>query len=184
MKNLHLKVPGVKVDRSQGEVESKKFIMNPTYRRFEDKEHVTGYAKYQPSYPKELYDKTKNVLPAIGRKHASSGQRTFPLTKICKHVIWIDVSREQISKARKAASNIDYRVGQAKDLSFLGDGTIDFMAVATAIHWMDIPICIREVSRVLRPGGVVAVYSFGPDTIHNKEAHQLVWEVYKHYIVL
>ncbi|XP_021358055.1 putative methyltransferase DDB_G0268948 [Mizuhopecten yessoensis] len=155
-----------------------------TYRQFEDKEHAQLYAKYRPSYPKELYDKIRmfcrqsdgNELALAIDVGCGSGQSTLPLTNICNHVIGIDVSREQIAEARKAASVIDFRVGQAEDLSFLGDGTVDLVTTATAIHWMDIPTFMGEVSRVLRPGGVVAVYSIGTDTIHNKEAHQLVWE--------
>ncbi|OWF55946.1 putative methyltransferase DDB_G0268948 [Mizuhopecten yessoensis] len=155
-----------------------------TYRLFEGKDHAQLYAKYRPSYPKELYDKIKDYcqqsdatkLDVAIDVGCGSGQSTLPLTNICKHVIGIDISRAQIAEAKKVASDIDFRVGQAEDLGFLGDGTVDLVTTATAIHWMDIPTLMGEVSRVLRPGGVVAVYSFAPDVIHNKEAHQLVWE--------
>ncbi|XP_021366271.1 putative methyltransferase DDB_G0268948 [Mizuhopecten yessoensis] len=61
-------------------------------------------------------------------------------------------------------------------MSFQGDGTVDLVTTASTIHWLDKPSFMTEVSRVLRPGGVLAVYSYGFDMIHNKEAQQLVWE--------
>ncbi|XP_033728678.1 putative methyltransferase DDB_G0268948 isoform X2 [Pecten maximus] len=155
-----------------------------SYRLFEDEEHAKVYTKYRPPYPKALYDEIENYCKGLSENDldlaidvgCGSGQSTLPLTKFCKHVIGIDISNEQILQARKSATNIDFRVGSAEDLSSQGDGTVDLVTVGTAIHWLDRSIFMKEVERVLRPGGVLAVYTYGLDILHNKEAHGLVWE--------
>ncbi|XP_060063327.1 putative methyltransferase DDB_G0268948 [Ylistrum balloti] len=158
------------------------------FRLFEGKEHAKLYAKYRPSYPERLYRRIKeycmesdaNTLNLAVDVGCGSGQSTLPLTSICKHVIGVDISKEQITAARKVSSNVDFREGHAEELGFQGDETVDLVTTATAIHWMDIPTLMKEVSRVLRPGGVLAVYSFIDDKIHNNEAHQIVWEEFYH----
>ncbi|OWF42930.1 Methyltransferase [Mizuhopecten yessoensis] len=151
---------------------------------FEGAGHAKLYAKYRPSYPKELYENIQkycqqsvaNTLDLAIDVGCGNGQSTFPLVNMCKHVIGVDISREQISEAKRAVSNADFRVGRAEDMGFLGDGTADLMTVGTAIHWLYTPSLWREATRVLCPGGVLAVYSYRVHAIHNKEAHHLIWE--------
>jgi ubiquinone/menaquinone biosynthesis C-methylase UbiE len=39
------------------------------------------------------------------------------------------------------------------------DSTVDVIISITAVHWMNIPKVMREVQRVLRPGGVLVLTS-------------------------
>jgi SAM-dependent methyltransferase len=43
----------------------------------------------------------------------------------------------------------------------LADGSVDLVTVAQAVHWFDRPKFYAEAKRVLRPGGVVAVWTYG-----------------------
>src|SRR5205823_1754445 len=43
----------------------------------------------------------------------------------------------------------------------LADGTVDVAVAAQAAHWFDLPAYYAEVWRVGRPGGVVALVSYG-----------------------
>jgi len=64
-------------------------------------------------------------------------------------------------KVGQGEGKITFRVGDAEDLSFLEDGSVDLITVATAIHWFDVEKFCLECHRVLRPGGVLAAYSYG-----------------------
>ena len=46
---------------------------------------------------------------------------------------------------------------------------MDLMTVASAVHWFDLPAFIREVDRVLKPGGCVAVIgTYRIRTVHHE----------------
>lgn len=77
------------------------------------------------------------------------------------HFTGVDLSAEQIGRARKRlarhASRTDLRVGSALELPF-GDGEFDaVVSVASIKHWPDPLQGMREIVRVLKPGGVFFV---------------------------
>ena len=84
-------------------------------------------------------------------------------------VYGIDISEESVAKARKVnAAMLDKRVfvsqGSAKNLPF-DDGKFDLVtAVETIYFWPDLPGCLKEVSRVLKPGGQFAIMVEVPNT--------------------
>lgn len=51
------------------------------------------------------------------------------------------------------------------------------MTVAQALHWLDIPAFFREAARVARPGGLIAVWSYGDVRLDAPDADALV----RHY---
>ena len=72
----------------------------------------------------------------------------------------IDPSADQIdfAKSRPSTVKIEYQVADAKDLPF-DDHTFDVAAMALAITFVgDQPKAIKEMRRVVRPGGTVATY--------------------------
>jgi SAM-dependent methyltransferase len=48
----------------------------------------------------------------------------------------------------------------AETAPVLGDASVDLVTVAQAAHWFDRPKFYAEVKRVLRPGGVVALWTY------------------------
>jgi len=74
----------------------------------------------------------------------------------------IDISDESVAKARKVnASLLGTRVfvkhGSAAELPY-DDGTFDLVtAMETVYFWPALPQCLREVKRVLKPGGLFAI---------------------------
>ena len=42
----------------------------------------------------------------------------------------------------------------------MGDDSADLVTICQALHWCDIPGFYREVGRMLRPGGVLAVLGY------------------------
>ncbi|PIK39978.1 hypothetical protein BSL78_23183 [Apostichopus japonicus] len=87
-----------------------------------------------------------------------TGQGTRILTSHFQKVIGIDVSDAMLREAEIAtnSTNVEYRNSRAEDMQFLADESVDLINVATAMHWLDAPTFLKEVNRVLRPGGCCA----------------------------
>ena len=84
----------------------------------------------------------------------------------------IDVSPDMVERARHNAAaggfgdRITVHLADAAHLP-LGDGAADLVVSTLSMHhWGDVPAAVREVARVLRPGGRFVVYDFRavPDT--------------------
>jgi SAM-dependent methyltransferase len=73
-------------------------------------------------------------------------------------VLATDASQEQIASA-EPHPNIEFRVATA-EASGLDADSVDLITVAQALHWFDIERFFAEACRVLRPGGVLAVWSY------------------------
>ena len=77
-------------------------------------------------------------------------------------VYGIDISEESVAKARKVnAAVLDRQVfvcqGSAEKLPY-EDGKFDLVtAVETVYFWPNLPDCLQEVRRVLKPGGRFAI---------------------------
>ena len=64
-------------------------------------------------------------------------------------------------KARKAGLEVRFEVADALALPF-GDGSFDIASIGFGIRNVDDPVaCLREMARVVRPGGRVVVLEFG-----------------------
>ena len=77
-------------------------------------------------------------------------------------VYGIDISEESVAKAKKVnADNLDKQVfvtqGSAEKLPY-EDGKFDLItAVETVYFWPNLPNCLKEVKRVMKPGGRFAI---------------------------
>lgn len=136
--------------------------------------HADEYAKYRPGYPGELFE----YLNSITTGHecawdcaAGNGQAALGLTKYYKQVIASDASTKQIENAVKHPQ-IKYRVAPAEK-SGLDSGSVDLITVATAIHWFNLDLFYEEVKRVLKPGGVLAVWNYAQANV-NEEVDKLL----------
>lgn len=119
------------------------------------------YAASRPLYPPELFSW---LASSVARREAAwdaatgSGQAAVGLAPHFARVIGTDVSAEQLRHAVRHP-RIEYRVATAEE-SGLAAGSIDLATVAAAIHWFDLPRFYDEVRRVVRPGGVVAAWTY------------------------
>lgn len=125
-------------------------------------EVAARYAEFRPTYPAELFA----WLAGLCAEHEAawdcatgSGQAAAGLAKHFKQVIATDASAEQIAHAG-APANVSLRVAPA-EASGLADHSIDLVTVAQAAHWFDLPRFFAEAQRVLKPGGVLALWGYG-----------------------
>ena len=87
-----------------------------------------------------------------------NGQAACSVAPFFKKVVATDASDEQIASA-ESHSRIEFRVAAAES-SGIESASVDLIIVAQALHWFDIERFFDEACRVLKPGGVLAVWSY------------------------
>jgi SAM-dependent methyltransferase len=123
--------------------------------------HADRYEAFRPNYSEALFT---YLVSLCNRRELAwdcatgNGQAAVALTPYFQSVIATDASEKQIERARLRA-NVRYLVAPA-DRAPLGDASVDLVTVAQALHWFDLPSFYAEVRRVVRPGGVLAVWCY------------------------
>lgn len=141
------------------------------------------YAQFRPHYPPELFDWLAEQVKSRAAAWdcaCGSGQATRELAARFDQVIGTDLSAAQIQHA-PALPNVMWRVTRAEE-SGLPDGSMDLVTVAQALHWFDLPRFWAEALRVLKAGGVVAVWSYGVFQIGEPEIERLCAHFYEHVV--
>jgi ubiquinone/menaquinone biosynthesis C-methylase UbiE len=141
------------------------------------------YAQYRPKYPDELYAYLASLAP--GRSLAwdcgtGNGQAALGLAGYFERVYATDASGEQISRAQ-GHDRVEYHVEPAEHVS-LDDCCVDLVTVAVAVHWFSFDEFYREVRRVLKPDGVLAVWTYSLTEISpevDRVVHQYYYETLK-----
>jgi len=129
------------------------------------KDHFSGHAdvyrEARPTYPAELFAWLATQAPdkaLAWDAGCGNGQATAALAEHFTRVIGTDPSANQIAAAAPHG-NIEYRVEPAEQPS-LPDASASLVTVAQALHWFDHPRFYAEVKRVLKPGGVLAAWTY------------------------
>ena len=127
---------------------------------------ASSYASFRPRYPAALFA----WLASATRGHerawdcgTGSGQAAVGLAAHYEAVVATDPSLSQLSSA-VSARGVEY-VAMSAEASALRAESVDLVTVAQALHWFDRARFFAEVDRVLRPGGLLAVWSYGLLTI-------------------
>lgn len=121
-----------------------------------------AYAHYRPSYPDAWIQAVAGLAPArqlAWDAATGNGQAAVVLASHFRQVVATDASLTQLARA-VPHPRIVYRRGM-EDESGLGDRSVDLVAVAQALHWLDVSRFYAEVERVLKPQGVLAVWCYG-----------------------
>ncbi|HEY0635646.1 MAG TPA: class I SAM-dependent methyltransferase [Gammaproteobacteria bacterium] len=134
------------------------------------KDHFSGasadYQRTRPRYPDALFAFLAAQAPAHHLAWdcaTGTGQAAQQLADHFHQVIASDGSASQIASAQPHP-RIAYRVATA-EASGLASSSVDLVTVAQALHWFDIPTFFAEARRVLKPGGLIAIWSYNLLTI-------------------
>ncbi|KAF8541366.1 methyltransferase-like protein [Trichophaea hybrida] len=133
---------------------------------------TTRYASFRPTYPSSLF--TDFILPYHhGARHTlldlgcGPGIATRPLSAYFTRAIGTDLSQSMLETARSLtpkseypSCTITYRASSAEKLEFLADEEVDMAVAAQAVHWFRQDEWWKEMGRVVRPGGTVAVWGY------------------------
>ncbi|MDD5759861.1 MAG: class I SAM-dependent methyltransferase [Desulfobulbaceae bacterium] len=120
-----------------------------------------NYKKYRPEYPAALFAYLASISPAkeiAWDCGTGSGQTAKGLINFFKRVVASDPSRPQIENAKEIVG-IKYLVATAENSS-LENENIDLITVSQALHWFRIGHFFKESERVLKPNGILAVWSY------------------------
>ena len=125
-----------------------------------------SYASHRPVYPAALFRWLASVSPRRERAWdcgTGSGQAAVSLVEEFAEVVATDASMRQLESAHRTPG-VHY-LAAAAEASGLAAGSVDLVSVAQALHWFDRPRFFAEVDRVLRSGGLLAVWSYGMTTV-------------------
>jgi SAM-dependent methyltransferase len=123
--------------------------------------HAAAYAQARPSYPASLYAWLTAQCPAhelAWDAGCGNGQASVALAEHFDHVFASDPSATQI-EAAAAHPKVRYANEPAEQCS-LPDHSADLITVAQALHWFDHARFNVEAQRVLKPGGVIAAWTY------------------------
>lgn len=147
------------------------------------KDHFSGvasaYAEFRPTYPHALFDWLASLPEARALAWdcaCGSGQAALGLARQFTRIIATDASAAQIAAALPHPA-VEYRVAPAEQ-SGLPDASVDLVCVAQALHWLDLERFYAEARRVLRPGGVLAVWCYGVHRLDDPDADRLMRHFY------
>lgn len=141
---------------------------------------ASGYAAHRPVYPRAVAEALAACSP--GRALAwdagcGSGQLSVVLAEAFDQVVATDASAAQIAEA-VPHPRVRYAVAPA-EVSGLPEGSVDCAVAAQAAHWFDLDAYYREVRRVARPGGLVALVTYAVMEV-DPEIERLVERFYWH----
>jgi len=122
---------------------------------------AAAYARFRPSYPLELYEHVFSqikVFESAWDCGTGNGQVAIELAKHFKTVKASDISSEQLQNAIPRP-NIEYVCCAAEKSGFPAN-FFDLITVGTALHWFDLPSFWKEVKRVGKKDGVLAVWFY------------------------
>ncbi|KAI9228242.1 MAG: S-adenosyl-L-methionine-dependent methyltransferase [Piptocephalis tieghemiana] len=121
-----------------------------------------AYAARRPTYTPKLqslildyHQGNRNLAVDVG---TGTGQLATLLSGDFKVIHAYDPLPEMIEHA-KPNPNVIYGISKAEDLPEK-DGTVDLIVAAEAAHWFDPKAFEAEVTRLLRPGGTVAILGY------------------------
>lgn len=131
--------------------------------RFSDR--VSDYVRYRPTYPTALIEwlhQAQGVTPAwhVADVGAGTGISSKLFLDAGHAVTAVEpnaamrAAAEQWLGTQAAFRTVDGRA----DATTLDDASIDLVSVAQAFHWFDPASTHREFRRILRPGGLAAIY--------------------------
>lgn len=119
------------------------------------------YAKNRPQYPDELFAYLSELCEGHNTAWdcaTGNGQAAVSCAKYFSHVEATDISSEQIQNCI-FHPKVHYSVSRAEHTTF-ENGSFDLITVATAVHWFVQEQFHQEVKRVLKPRGILAVWTY------------------------
>lgn len=134
--------------------------------------HAAQYATARPQYPRELF---AYISAQCSQRKlawdcaAGNGQAGIGLSPFFEAVVATDGSINQLREYDLASNDRRcrdiLRIAMLAEQVALHSCSVDLVVVAQALHWFDSQRFFAEVDRVLKPGGVVAVWCYGVQQI-------------------
>ena len=122
---------------------------------------AAAYELARPGYPDEVTALLAGVLGLVAGTvvcdlAAGTGKLTRRLAELGTSVVAIEPVEGMRRELRAAVPGVEVLDGTAEAIP-LPDVSVDVVTVAQAFHWFDAPKALREIARVLKPGGGLAI---------------------------
>ncbi|KAL6811889.1 S-adenosyl-L-methionine-dependent methyltransferase [Trichoderma camerunense] len=145
-----------------------------TFRAYTQKQgelYAADRPGYSPALFKFIIDHHKSTggeLVTFVDVGCGTGQATCDLAQYFSEAIGLDPSEGMIGIARASAksalSPVRFDVSAAEDLGTdleppIAENSVDLLTAATAAHWFDLERFWLRASRILKPGGTVALWA-------------------------
>lgn len=123
---------------------------------------VDAYERGRPGYPAEMLDWLRDRL-AIGAGQrildlaAGTGKLTRALLPTGATLVATDPVHAMLLRLRDVTDGIVPTVAATAQALPFADGAVDAVVVAQGFHWFDTDAALAEMTRVLAPGGAIAL---------------------------
>ena len=135
--------------------------VNPT-TRFSSR--VDNYVRYRPGYPAEIIDLLRrdcgltqdSLIADIG---SGTGKLTELFLENGNQVFGVEPNKEMREAGERLLAKFPrFRSTDGKaEATTLPESSVDLITIGQAFHWFDLDSCRIEFSRILKPGGRVAI---------------------------
>jgi ubiquinone/menaquinone biosynthesis C-methylase UbiE len=119
-------------------------------------EVADAYERARPGYPEDAVRWLTGPTPLdVVDLGAGTGKLTRSLVALGHRVTAVEPLPEMLSHLRAALPEVTAVEGSAESIP-LPSESADVVTIAQAFHWFDHASALKEIARVLRPGGLIA----------------------------
>ena len=122
------------------------------------------YEQFRPDVPEKLIGllagfSAPRVPDLVVDLGSGTGKSSRAWQGKAKCIVGIEPSEEMIAVARKQTRSPEIRYEHARaEKTGLPDHCADYIVASSALHWMEPEATLKEVKRILKPGGIFAFW--------------------------
>jgi len=121
-------------------------------------DHAAAYAEHRPGYPRKALHWGLSGATGTARRvldlAAGTGKLTAGLLELDLDVTAVEPDEGMLAELSRLLPDVTALTGTAERIP-LPDASMDAVFAGQAFHWFDQQPALREIARVLRPGGVL-----------------------------
>jgi ubiquinone/menaquinone biosynthesis C-methylase UbiE len=144
------------------------------------------YDRYRPSTPIEKLCRMLQVYRPLREitvvdVGCGTGLSTIPWAQHAKQVFGVDPNTEMISVAKSklgalSTTNVTFIDGDSRAIK-VADSQVDVVTCSQSFHWMEPSASLREFHRILKPGGLLAIYDYDWPPVVGASLEKQYWRI-------